>query len=446
MKSDANCLFLIGRNFTIFYLALVPMALHAQNAMPSGGPDSFLYLKVQLEPKLKPASLKPGDVVEGQLIRSVYWRDREVLPRGGRVSLVVDRLERRRRVANDHWPWAIKAFAPRHEKYPIFRAAHVLLPDGRTLDFPIALLSITHNVVLRAGSTKKSPDHDSRKAEAPEVSLSVTSSSDTTASNAKTPPTGLTANLQAFVNAADFPADSGHHNFELPTETITVNAGTRARVVLTDAVSASGSHSGDAFQALLTEPISVGSVVVVPAGTVLEGKVVKARKPRMMSRSGSLLLSFISMKNPDGAANRLDASVEGVSLDRRSHAKVDSEGEIHGERASGAWMLINLGVTGGLAKVADDGTQLIVQAIVSAATDASTAGTSRIVAACVSGVFMLSRHGRDVVLPKFTEMEITFNRPLVLPVVQPNAVGGNDGSPAQSRTDQQKRRLSELAP
>jgi hypothetical protein len=41
----------------------------------------------------------------------------------------------------------------------------------------------------------------------------------------------------------------------------------------------------------------------------------------------------------------------------------------------------------------------------------STAGTSRIVAACVSGVFMLTRHGRDVVLPKFSEIDITFNRP-----------------------------------
>jgi hypothetical protein len=50
-----------------------------------------------------------------------------------------------------------------------------------------------------------------------------------------------------------------------------------------------------------------------------------------------------------------------------------------------------------LAKVADDSTQLIMESIISAATDVSTAGTSRIVAACVSGVFMLTRHGRDVV-------------------------------------------------
>jgi len=38
---------------------------------------------------------------------------------------------------------------------------------------------------------------------------------------------------------------------------------------------------------------------------------------------------------------------------------------------------------------------------------------------------MLTRHGRDVVLPKFTEMDITFSRPVVLSAGAPSAVGGN---------------------
>src|SRR5437879_7100350 len=78
------------------------------------------------------ASLKPGDLVEGRLIRSVYWRDKELLQARSPVRLVVDRLEQRRRAPNDHWPWAMKLFAPRHDKYPTFRLAQVLLPDGRT--------------------------------------------------------------------------------------------------------------------------------------------------------------------------------------------------------------------------------------------------------------------------------------------------------------------------
>src|SRR5256884_9650389 len=95
---------------------------------------------------------------------------------------------------------------------------------------------------------------------------------------------------------------------------MTVPAGTQAKVILMDAVSASGSHEGDTFRARLIEPISVSSTFVLPAGSVLEGRVAKAQKPRMMSRSGSLLLSFTSVTNPDGTDKRIDASVAGGSL------------------------------------------------------------------------------------------------------------------------------------
>jgi hypothetical protein len=213
---------------------------------------------------------------------------------------------------------------------------------------------------------------------------------------------------------------------------MTVPAGTQAKVILLDTISASRSQAGDSFRARLIEPISVSSTFVLPAGSVLEGRVAKAQKPRMMSRSGSLLLSFASLGNPDGTAKRIDASVAGVTLDPRSHTRVGPEGEMQGDRPGAAWTLLNLGVTGGLAKVADDGTQLIMEAILSAATDASTAGTSRIVSACVSGVFMLTRHGHDVVLPKFTEIDIAFSRPVVLSAGAPSAVGGN----AQSKIEQ----------
>ena len=108
----------------------------------------------------------------------------------------------------------------------------------------------------------------------------------------------------------------------------------------------------------------------------------------------------------------MTASLSGAELDRRSHTKIDSEGQLHGEHPGKAWMAINIGVTAGLAKEADDTLQLIIEAIVSTATDASTAGVGRIAATCVSGIFMVTRHGRDVVLPRFTEMQISFDRPL----------------------------------
>jgi hypothetical protein len=200
---------------------------------------------------------------------------------------------------------------------------------------------------------------------------------------------------------------------------LTVAAGTPAKVVLLDGLSASKSRPGDSFQARLVEPVYSGSTVVLPEGSVFEGQVVKSTAPRLLRRSGSVLLSFTAVTRPRGTTEPMAASVTGVRLHQRSHTRVDPEGQLKGERPGKAWLAMNLGVTGGIAKVVDDGAQLLIEALVSSATDVSTAGTGRLVAVCASGLFMLTRHGRDVVLPKFTEMDLSFNRPVSLATTPP---------------------------
>jgi hypothetical protein len=138
----------------------------------------------------------------------------------------------------------------------------------------------------------------------------------------------------------------------------------------------------------------------------------------MLSRAGSLLLTFTGLTVPGGADSSLVASVAGLDLDQSSHTKIDPEGKLGGDRPGKMWMLINLAVTAGIAKETDDATQLIIEVLVSAATDASTAGVARIAGTCASGLFILTRHGRDVVLPKFTEMTIMLDRPLSLTLLQ----------------------------
>jgi hypothetical protein len=97
---------------------------------------------------------------------------------------------------------------------------------------------------------------------------------------------------------------------------------------------------------------------------------------------------------------------------------------MHGDRSGEVWMLLKAGVTAGISKEVDATTQLIVEALVSTATDASTAGTAKIVSSCVSTFFVLTRHGRDVVLPKYPVGDV-FDRPVEIvaqtagPVLEP---------------------------
>jgi hypothetical protein len=196
---------------------------------------------------------------------------------------------------------------------------------------------------------------------------------------------------------------------------VTLEAGTQARIILLGDVSASGSRSGDRIQARLTEPVRVGSQTVLPEGSVFRGEVVKSTRPRWLSRSGSLLLKFTNLTLPEGATTALVASVAAVEVDKNSRLRLDAEGQLRGGRPGKAWLAANLGVSTAIAKAADDGAQLLIEAVISTATDVSSAGVSRIVALGASSVFLLTRHGSDVVLPKFTELQITLDRPMFLP-------------------------------
>lgn len=380
----------------------------AAGAAPSApSASSGLYVKVQLNSPLKLSKLKPGDVVAGTLARDVYASDRELFPAGSGVRLAVDHLEKRKRMANDHWPWVVKAFTPRHENYPVFKTATVSGAGGDS-SLQVSLISISRLREVHAQARKKKPGQPADETGTVEVSKS----------GGLYGPTKLAAPmmvLEAFgmeeVKPPSTSADAPSSQPDL-SGLETLPAGTACKILLLGDVSASKSKPGDLVQARLLEPVFFNSRVVLPAGTLFEGKVLKQTPPRWGSRAGSLSLTFTGLTLPGGNVISIAASLAGAELDRRSHTRIDSEGQLRGERPGMAWMAINIGVTAGLAKEVDDTTQLIIEAIVSSATDASTAGVARIVSSCVSGAFMVSRRGRDVVLPRFTEMDIALDRPL----------------------------------
>ncbi len=401
---------------------LVGTVICSAQEAPAGAPDpisasSSLYVKVQLDQPLKLSKLKPGDAVEGKLARDVYSSDRELFPAGSRVRLAVDDMERRRRALDDHWPWVVKVFTPRHELYPVFKTATISGTSGESA-LQVSLISISRKREVQAQARKKSG-----KQTGDAGSVEVSKSGGVYGSGKLATPmmvleaagAGLEQPPSASVPRAP---SSGSQSEPEPRPDLsaleTLPAGTVCKILLLGNVSASRSKPGDVVQARLLEPVLVNARVVLPAGSLFQGKVVKQTPPRWGSRAGSLYLTFTGVTLPGGNLMPIAASLAGAELDRRSHTRIDAEGQLRGERPGKAWMAINVGVTAGLAKEVDDTTQLIIEAIVSSATDASTAGTARIVSSCISGIYMVSRRGRDVVLPRFTEMDISLDRPLSL--------------------------------
>jgi hypothetical protein len=407
---------LLGAFWIVCCLAHAQSAPSAQSStpLPIDSPidlalQSSVYVKVQLANTMKVSALKPGDVIAGKLAQDIYSGDRQLFHAASVVHLTVDKLGRRRRVANDHWPWVIKVFTPRHENYPTFLSGTVSLIDGREVPLRVSLISINRETEIRArrkARTDAGPTVSS-KLLGSIVTLQAANPRETLATS------GAASGATSAAPSSESPSDN---TLAGPA---TLSAGTLAKVILLSGVSASQSRPGDSFQARLIEPVILNSKIVLPEGTILGGKVVNRTPPRMLSRAGSILLVFTDLTLPGKAAIPLAASVTGADVDQRSHTRIDPEGKLHGDRPGKVWMAINLGVTGGIAKEADDTIQLIVEGIVSTASDASTAGVGRIIAACASGLFLITRHGRDVVLPRFTQMNLVFDRPLSLAGSQP---------------------------
>jgi hypothetical protein len=370
----------------------VPLAGAAQDPASDQGP---LIVEVQPNGIPKLSRLKPGDRLQGQVKNGVYSGERELIPPGSPIDLTVSSIERRRRAPSDRWPWVVRLFAPRRTRCPSALAATVHLRDGSVRPFSLTFVSAPHQVEL----TAKAESGRSRASRLP--------------GSTRKPSANPTLVLE-LRRPTDEEARSGGFAPIPATAANGVTAGTVAHVRLLGDLRASKSRTGDMFMSRLAEPVSLSSGVVLPEGLLVRGKVLKSVAPRRLCRSGSLAVSFTELMLPSGGKTVISASPSSVVVDRTSGLRMDSEGELKGARPGKVRLLMDLGVTGGISKISDDSFQLVAEALISTATDASTAGSARIVAAVFSGVYMLTRHGRDVTLPRYTNIEITFDRPAAL--------------------------------
>ncbi len=397
------------RKLTLIVLVVafwLPLALYAQAPVADGTSQSPLFVKVQLDNNVKLSALKPGDSVEGKLARDVYSPENKVFGTGSQVRLTVDQVERKRTTPSKRWPWVARIIMPRHQNFPVFKAASISMPDGTQSMVQASLLSASRmkEVSVTSGTSRKND------ASARSVFVGTEGPGPKSADERPLASRGPVLFLEAYQNRGR-PLQASDL---APGISAVLPAGTACRVLLLKEISASRSHPGDAIHARLLEPVLSDSRVVLPAGSLFEGRVLQATRPRILSRAGSLTISFDSVSLPGGNRIPMSASLSSLDVVAGSPTTVDREGRLHGLRPGVAWMLINGGASAGLAKVADDTTQLVIEAIIETATDASTAGAARIVSTTMSGIFLLTRKGHDVVLPSHTEMGITLNRPFSL--------------------------------
>jgi len=372
--------------------------------------DPVIWIAMEGHAQLK--KTVPGATLEGKLARSVFWRETEVFPKGSTVRLVVDKIESRKKAyAVDDRPFVIHLFAPRHDLVVRFRSVNVLMPEGGQVALRTSFIALAQRAGLSAETAKPAAKRGN--------AVPGQGGQGAKSKPQKTDPPWVLS-LQVEPEGITFPVLAearGRKNIGASSacrEPCTIADGTRMSLVLLQGLSASKDHQGQSFQAVLLEPVLVGSTIAIPQGSILQGVLARRVPPRRLYRPGSMNLLFTHLALPNGAATLIAASPVAAEVDRGTHMTMDSEGRIHAQNPGKARFLLDFGVSGGISKVSDDTTQFIIEAISSTATDASTAGVARFAAMGATAIFLLTRHGRDVILPPYTEMDVSLSRAVSL--------------------------------
>ena len=85
---------------------------------------------------------------------------------------------------------------------------------------------------------------------------------------------------------------------------------------------------GDRFQTTVVTPVYAGGVEVVPAGSIVEGRVTAVAPARTRGRQGQFGMQFDSVVLPDGTKYQLDGAL--TELQDARAGKVDAENEVSG--------------------------------------------------------------------------------------------------------------------
>jgi hypothetical protein len=334
--------------------------------------------------------VEKGTVLEGHLSVPLYAGETIVAPADSPLRVTVKSVEKMRENLG-FWRKTgrtmVRAFNPlgtsRAPEYRVeLSAADLLLPTGERLPLEARVLRASSGALVQP--------------------------------KAKSAPAAVVGREKNKTTRTLVMALRGEALFSVPREPSlgsTTAAGERhlARAYLLTALRASRNHEGDAFRAELAEPVCVAGRVFAP-GTLIEGRIVRSVRPRMLSRAGKLSLRVERIVPQEGDPLIVSGSLGAAEADAQARFALDDEGTLHGRKPGIVNGLVDLGYAYALGKVSDDLAESPMRAIGASMSNAAVANAARYVGLGTSVAFLLTRHGRDVYLPEYALMEFNLGR------------------------------------
>lgn len=408
-------------------------------SVPAG---TVLQVAVEKEERIRTV----GQPIRGLLVQPVYVYDREVLPVG---TVVTGRIVRIEGVSGGRRALAIldTDFTPAPKIEVAFDA--LSLPDGRQLAISTAVTPGSGQPLRLATTGDNSKKKTAKDAASEKMKQAVEEAKrrwNSAVDQIKKPGRGQRFKRYVFAQLPARPhyIDAGTVYFAELQEPLDLGSGPPlntettadppplpcnllAHAQLVTPLTSATAQTDAPVEAVLTEPLFAGHRLLFPAGSRLKGSVVRARPARSLHRNGKLHILFHELVPPDGAQFPVDANLEGVQTDNAQRVKLGPEGGA--QSTSPPDRYLKTGVVAALAFASyqdvdpEEGDSVSGSASRRAA---GGAGGFRLIGILL-GTFVHSRqlglgmglyglgrsvhsnflgHGREVVFPKGTAMEI----------------------------------------
>jgi len=399
--------------FCTLILALIAAHVVAQNPVPSASLKEYTVpagaiLRLELSGPVNVSHLKPGSELDGKLARPLYVYDRALIPAGSQVHAVVEKVEKEKTSEKKGFVERVDTIRSlglnRHNFYDVtLRTATVKMPSGAEVPLDLRFIRGGQEVHLQAndqGQMKVGGTTGKDLAQhAPGVSqVEKIKHGKHQAQEFRHPMATLEVEHETRLELPAQPEVT-----RVATMPVTIPEGTHADFLLLTELRASEKKQGDSFQARLVEPVfTADGQLLVPEGSVLDGHIARLQRPRRMSRAGSMYLAFDRLSEPGSESQKVSASLAGADVGKKEPVNMDPEGGLHGK--SGAKNLAKRAVIGVASQqVADEAVEMATHAV---APYASVG---------VGLVVLFGGHGNDVDLPKYSDLQVVFGRPLTVP-------------------------------
>ncbi len=137
----------------------------------------------------------------------------------------------------------------------------------------------------------------------------------------------MIAVLSDRISAQDTSPSDNSSQYGEPSWTLSPD--TVISVQLNGTLSSRTARVGDKFTATVTVPVYVNGRTVIPAGSIIEGRVTQVTPAKRMNRSGTIGIDFDDILFPNGARVGLVGSL--TSDDPKTRRRIDDESRVSGE-------------------------------------------------------------------------------------------------------------------